>query len=531
MQAVLNYLQRLWQIVKEFWQKTERKDRMRFIAISSVALVGVVVAIVMLTRTNYVVLYTGVEDAQIGEITELLTAAGVRSKVEGNTILVPEGSSSIRFTLAQQGYPKSGYSHEYLANIVGFGVTEDQRKLYKRIDREEQIRADLMTSPKIQNASVKISEPENTNVLLKNEKIPITSSVTLTLTEALTQEEVNGVVTMVSTSYTDLLPENVSVVDQNMNLLNYKSPTDIDLYASYNEIKQQTKTMYEQSLNAIFVPIFGANRYRSQVYVDLDFSNHTTEKETFEPVVDDEGIARSIQRISESAVGGYVGEQVGEDANGGDLPLYDETGESGDNWEYLSETINYDITRIVEFIEKEKGARVNVTAAIVVDSNELSKDLNNTKVIQELAAGILGLSKAEINNVAVSILPLEGLAKEQEAIDKINAQKEKDARNAFILALVWPAVILICAIILIWRIFKLFHKGPSEEELLEMQRAAEMEDLDEYADLVKLASATADIEEAKTPERMKIEDFVERSPEMVANLLRTWMSEETPRRR
>lgn len=531
MQAILNYLRRFWQIIKEFWQKTERKDRMRFLVISSVALIGVIVAVVMLTRTNYVVLYPELDDAQIGEITGLLTAAGVRSKVEGNTILVPEGKTDIRFSLAQQGYPKVGYSHGYLTNISGFGTSEYEKRLYTLIDKQESIRADLLTSPQIREAQVIISVPENTNILLKTEKIPITASVKLVLNEALTQEQVSGIAAMVASSYPDLLPENVVVTDQNMRTLNYKSPTDIDLYAEYQEIEAQAKVQLEQALNAIFIPMFGANRVRLQVFVDLNFDNHTIEKDTYDPVVDDEGIARSIQEITEKAVGSTVGGQTGEDENGGDVPLYDETGTTGDTWESVSRTVNNEINRTVERIEKEKGARVNIKAAIVVDSNELSKDLNNEKTIKELAAGILGLSKSEVDNVTVSISPLEGLKAEQEAYQEYLKQIQRDKLFELIKTLALYVVLLVCMILIIWRVFKLFNKGPSEEELLELQRAAEMEDLDEYADLVKLASATSDLEEAKTPERMKIEDFVERNPDMVANLLRNWISEETPRRR
>lgn len=531
MQAILNYIRRFWQIIKEFWQKTERKDRMRFIVISSVALIGVIVATVMLTRTNYVVLYAELDDAQIGEITGLLTTAGVRSKVEGNTILVPEGKTDIRFSLAVQGYPKVGYAHGYLAKITGFGTSEYEKRLYTLIDKQESIRADLLTSPQIRDAQVLISVPEDNNVLLKTEKIPITASVKLVLNEALTQEQVNGITAMVASSYPDLLPENVVVTDQNMRTLNYKSPSEVDLYATHQEIEQQAKLQFEQALNAIFVPMFGANRVRLQVFVDLNWDDHTIERETYDPVVDDEGIVRSIQEITEKAVGGYVGGQTGEDENGGDVPLYDETGATGDTWESVSRTVNNEIDRTVERIEKEKGARVTVRASIVVDANELSKDLNNTKQIQELAAGILGLSKSEVDNVTVSIAPLEGLKADELAYQEYLKKVQTDELFAFILAIVPYVVLLVCLILIIWRVFKLFHKGPSEEELLELQRAAELEDLDEYADLVKLASAAGDLEEAKTPERMKIEDFVERSPEMVANLLRNWISEEAPRRR
>lgn len=535
LQAVLDYLRRMWQIIKDFWQNIERKDRLRFIAISSVALIGVIVAVVMLTRTNYAPLFSGMDDVELSEVRDILDAGNVRSRVIGDSILVPETQvRQWQLTLANQGYPKTGVSYEWLDRISSFGTSDSEKRMWRNVNARENLRSVILTNPAIKDASVIIVQPDNSSSIFSSEIIPNTATVSLVLHsfEIITPEQVNGIITLVSTGFENLLPENVTVVDQFSNLLNPRNPTMIDIYAEHDEIRRQMQNGFEREILKLLVPIVGGDRVRAAVNISLDFDDKSYERMTFSPVVGNEdGIISSLQETFERATGGRQGGQPGADENGWDEPLYAEVGDLGDSWEHNARTVNYEVNQLVERVNEAAGKIVNMYASITIDSNELLADLDNERVIQNIVAGVLGLDRANYNRISINILPFEGSRAEREAWEEKEAERRRQELREFWTRMALITVLGICLIIIIWRVFKLFHKGPTEEEILEMQRAADMEDLDEYADLLRLASEDEPLEETKSPERMKIEDFVERSPDMVANLLRNWLNDEPVRRK
>jgi flagellar M-ring protein FliF len=524
----------MWQTFKDFWQNIERRDRLRFIAISSVAFIGIIIAVSMLTRTDFRVLYTGMDSVELAEVRDILSAGGVRYRIEGDTILIPEPLvKDWQLTLANQGFPKTGViTYDYLDRISGFGTSDFEKRMWQNIDAREGLRSTIMNHPFVTGANVIISQPDNSNALFGRETTPVTASVLLVLSEPLTPEQVTGIITLVSGGYPDLLPENVTVTDHNMNILNPREPTELDIYAEHEDIRLQMQSRFERGILRLLNPIFGADRVGAVVYVELDFDDRESESITFSPVVGNEdGIVVSLHETIERATGGRQAGQPGADENGWDVPLYAEVGDLGDSWESNIRIVNYEVNQVVERVNVARGKIVNLTASITIDSNELVADLDNSRAIQDIVAGTLGLDRANHNRISVNIVPFRGQELINEAMRSLIDARREDELREFWTRMALIAVLGICLIIIIWRVFKLFHKGPTEDELLEMQRAAELEDLDEYADLLRLASMDEPLEETKTPERMKIEDFVERSPDMVATLLRNWLNDEQTRRR
>jgi flagellar M-ring protein FliF len=486
----------------------------------------------MLTRTTFAPLFTVTDNAELAEVRDILSANGVRYRIDGSTILIPEAQvNEWTLTLAGQGYPQSGSNYEWLDRISGFGTSDFEKRMWQNINARENLRGVILTNPAVIDARVIISQPDNSSSLFAREAVPVTASVSLVLIDTLSPEQVSGIITAVSSGYPDLLPENVRVVDQWMNILNPRDPTEFDIYAEHEDIRLRMQERFEREILKLLTPIFGADRVRAAVHLVLDFDDRYMESITFSPVVGEDGIIVSLHETIERATGGRQAGQPGADENGWDVPLYAEVGDMGDSWESNIRIINYEVNQIVERVHEAKGDIVNLTASITIDSNELLDDLDNSRAIQDIVAGVLGLDRANHGRISVNIMPFEGQRLINDAIRALLGEQRDAEMRDFWARIALIAVLGICLIIIIWRVFKLFHTGPSEEELLEMQRAAELEDLDEYADLLRLASEDEPLEETKTPERLRIEDFVERSPEMVATLLRNWINDESVRRR
>ncbi|MCL1821100.1 MAG: flagellar M-ring protein FliF [Oscillospiraceae bacterium] len=328
MQAVLDYLRRVWQIIKEFWQGRERKDRMRFLLISSVALIGMIFAIIMLSRTSYGELYTGIDAAEVGEIRDILRANNVRNIVEGNTIKIPqEQVSEWRVTLAMEGYPKSGLDYSHIEGAAGFGMSDFDKQWRSVTQRQEDIRRSIMANSNVRDARVMITQPNNSGWIFASDVIPVTASVSLSLINPLSPAAVSGIISMTASAYPGLAEENVTVVDQNGFQLNPLPPGELDILASQAERVAQIERELESNLMRILTPIVGIDKSQVSVNATVNFDDVSSESVTYSPVVgNDEGIVVSLQESMEKAEGARMAGQVGGDENGGGGAVFEGTG-------------------------------------------------------------------------------------------------------------------------------------------------------------------------------------------------------------
>ena len=101
----------------EFFGRMTKKDKRRLGFLVVLVIVLAVVVVTLLSRTNYVLLYTAPSMAEAGAITEALQAIGEPYRIEGTRILVDENRvGDLRATLATQNLiGASGISHA-LAN-------------------------------------------------------------------------------------------------------------------------------------------------------------------------------------------------------------------------------------------------------------------------------------------------------------------------------------------------------------------------------------------------------------------------------
>ena len=91
----------------------------------------IVLATVMLSKKDYVVLYSGLSDSEAAEIYTKLKETNAQPKMEGrSTILVPEEQEAeLRMQMTMEGYPKSGLTMTYILKAVAL---VKQMMSYKR---------------------------------------------------------------------------------------------------------------------------------------------------------------------------------------------------------------------------------------------------------------------------------------------------------------------------------------------------------------------------------------------------------------
>ncbi|MFN3751716.1 MAG: flagellar basal-body MS-ring/collar protein FliF, partial [Thiobacillus sp.] len=288
------------------------------LALGVAAVVAVMGAVWMWARQpEYRVLFSNFSDRDGGAIVAQLEQMGIPYKYTegGGALMVPaDRVHDARLKLAQQGLPKGGN--------VGFELMENQRlgssQFLERVNFQRALEGELARSiesvASVQSARVHLAMPKDT-VFVSEQKAP-TASVLLNLHpgRTLDPQQVSAIVHLVASSVPELPTKNVTVVDQNGNLLSDagKSPGANGLDATQIKYVQELQQSVVRRIESIITPIVGPNNVRAEATADVDFSRSEQAVESYKPNQTPEAMAIRSQQTSEAingtaAAGGVPG--------------------------------------------------------------------------------------------------------------------------------------------------------------------------------------------------------------------------------
>lgn len=254
---------------------------------------------------DYRVLYPNVSDRDGGAIIAALQQMNVPYKFAdgGGAILVPADKvHEMRLRLASQGLPKGGISGFELMENQKLGSSQFLEQINYQRALEGELARSIQSLQAVQGARVHlaISKP---SVFVREQQKP-SASVLLNLYPGrmLEPAQVSAVVHLVSSSVPDLPVKNVTVVDQNGNLLSSPSGAvnTAGLDAGQLKYVRELEQSYAHRIEAILAPIIGASNVRAEVTADVDFSLVERAEEIYKPNGTPSDAAVRSQQISES---------------------------------------------------------------------------------------------------------------------------------------------------------------------------------------------------------------------------------------
>jgi flagellar M-ring protein FliF len=525
----LSFLQGIFSRIKgwfaEIWEKTEKRDRTRFLVISGVALTLIIAAMVMLSNSRYTELVASATPAQMRAATAALSDGGVRYRTSGGTLFVHRGDyGNGAAILAQTTDAGIDFDLNIYAHATGITGTEADRRAYSVFQAQDDLKRTLEAMPMIDTAAVIIKAPARRSGFF-DEVEPVTVSVILLLNSEMDRARVDTIESLVSRA-SGADPENIAISDQFANLLNRRFD---DVYSALDgnyAHKQRVEQDLAAGIRRLMDPLFGARNYTVGVFADIDFDDYSSERVTFTPVVDDEGIPRSTMTIHEFARGANLP---------GGFPGTDENGIGMDADEYVEiidqmaseyskrqENINYEINQLNEFLSVTPGKFNGLTVSVNINSDGL--DEQNPADVQALVGASVGLTGQATGNVVVRYLPMFGVREEDAIAERLRADQQREAFMELIRILVLYLIIGLCLVMLIIKTFNLLKPKPLEP--MEGLFAGEAED---YADMLEAAQSSLELEVTKTPTRERVEEFIDSHPEAVASMLRNWLQDEEGR--
>ena len=496
--------------------------------------IALVVGVILWSRQpDYAVLFSNLEEKDGGAVVASLQQQNVPYKFSenGNAILVPSSQvHDLRLRMAAQGIPKGG--------LVGFELMENQKlglsQFHEQVNFQRALEGELSRTisaiASVAAARVHLAIPKQTAFLRDEQKPTASVMVHLHTGRALDPTQIAGIVHLIASSVPQLTNDNVSVIDQNGNLLT-KKPDPLRangaLDASQILYTRELEEGFIERVNAILTPLFGKGNFRAQVSADVDFNVTEQTAETYRPNPSPEQSIRSQQssesQTRELAPQGVPGALTNQPPVPATAPVTTPpvAGTAGAGQPPIttnkSATINYELDKTVQHTRKALGQIRRLSVAVAVNQRE-EKDKSGAlkpvplsdeerQRIEKLVGDAVGYNKERGDTLSVASSPF--VASQEPETPLWKDPENQALLKELIKYLVIAGVIAFVAFGVIRPLLRQLLPQPEPKE-------------DEAAIAAAAAQAAAEGEEAEAGEEGEGEEGegaeVELSPEAAARL-------------
>ncbi len=517
----------LFQSIKGYMTKLSRGKKIGLAALFVAVLAGAIILSNVLDSAGYTVLYRGLSASEGVEIVNLLDNMGTAYRLQTDgTILVPKSSEAmLKMQLAAEGFPKSTLGYDVFTNQSALMTTDYEKRQYLIFQLQDRLQESLKTLVGVKNAIVTLNVPEENSFVLKADKPQASASVVLDLYSytSLSSKQIRGIEALVSRSVPGLQSENVTIVDstgvmlnENTEELSGQALTQIDAISKINDY-------YKKKITSFLEPVFGKDGMSVAVNVQVDFQQRTTEKTTYAPVVGDSGILSKEEYDRQSLNGGTVQNiAAGTDANTGTPTYVQSTNGPNNQSASVSGSNEYLVNKLIEGIEDNGGRITDMTVAVMVNSSYLSDDL--VEKYKEMVAYGVGIPVEKVVITKAEFTPKEPPALPQQTSNL----------DGLIIAIAGFFVLLLAL-----AVYFTLRAGRKKKGNMQhaqqgkgqqgQQRQPGRRPNQEAAAQADKTDVPGEIVLTETREqgiKRQVKEFASVNPEIVAQLLRTWMKED-----
>ncbi|MDE7289241.1 MAG: hypothetical protein K2N71_07050 [Oscillospiraceae bacterium] len=529
--------------VKTTWESQDRKHRIVYIGLAAAILVIIIAAIIItanLNKKEYITIYQGLETTEASEMVSLIQGLNYDVRLlNGTDIAVVQGTENdIVMQLALQDYPKSGKNYA-LSTQTGMFDTESERELNERIDTQNRLEAQLRSMENIAAAEVNIAIPKQKNTVISSIREYPTASVIVTLDgiEKLSNKQITGIKNVVKMSIVGLTDDNVEIVD------NYGIPQIINVEADYDLVLEETRkfafktrleSSIEESILKMLIPAYGEDGATVAVNMVLNFDKRV--QETVDYSADGTNNTGVLSHADGSDASGgttVAGGVVGVEGNADDTyPTGDTNGNGA--WSENSFSNTYLVDTFKEQVEGQGYKIEDMSVSVVIYTDYLAETMRTSLI--DMAGKAASIRPAFYDDL-VSVISLP------KYVDSLELEPTEPT---YLFGLTFNQLVLVGAILLILLI-ALFvvmaiisgnakkQRKEFEKQIIETSGLVGI-DGEEPVDMFILTDPETGIEvpsltdeQIETKEvviRREITEFASHSPEIVAQLLKSWIKNE-----
>jgi flagellar M-ring protein FliF len=364
-------------------------------------------------------LFTNLSAEDAGEALARIRESGVEYRLgdNGSSILVPSSRvAELRLQLASAGLPKSGRIGFELFDRTNFGATDFTEQVNYRRALEGELERSVASLAEVEQARVHITFPKES--IYTESRQPAKASVLVKLRPGarLSPQNVMAICHLTASAVEGLLPEAVSVLDMNGNLLNRpKRPGPGDGTEPADgliDYRQKLERDVMAKIAATLDPLLGPEKYRAGVSIDCDYTSGEQSEETFDPT---KSVMVTSQRTEDSS-GTATSAGVPGAASNLPPPSSRPVSGRGSGSSRRTENISYQSSRVVKHTKLPQGAVKRISVSVLLDHTvRFDKGRRmidppppeKIQIVKDLVAGIAGIQPDRGDQVIVESFPFE----------------------------------------------------------------------------------------------------------------------------
>jgi len=428
----------------------------------------------------------------------------------GRNIRVPSQQvHELRISLASQGLPEGSEVGLELFEDTPLGMTEFVQKLNFQRALQGELARTIKSLESVDQARVHLVIPKEDVFLKDKPKGKASVMIRVKPGRMLTENQIQGIVHLVSSSVEGIPASGVVLVDLKGNMLSGQK--DISQSALMTSTNYKHKKQVEQELEASVVQMLeealGPEKVIVKVAAEMNFDKVERTEEIFDP---DSQVVRSEQNLNESVVGAAP-PQAGSPSK--------RTNEK--------QTLNYEINKVIKHITETSGVIKRLSVSVLVDGVSQGDPAEYKQRTPEEMAKFLEIIKTAVgfNEKRGDQIHLENVQ-----FDKsLEIERQEMLAQERLIDWIWTGAKIVGGVIIglifILRILLPMVRWVTtsvevvpEEELL--PNPEEMEAQEEQKRIQRANQETMDM-------RKSVTEFVDADPKYAAGILRKWLRERT----
>jgi flagellar M-ring protein FliF len=379
------------------WARIGPGQQMIVVSLALILIVAFAIWIGVARQPDWALLYGGLEPTDAGQIIGELQGQEVPYKLKdsGKSILVPaDRVDELRISLATGGFTPSGATGYELLDRTQLGLSDFLQRTNRSRAIEGELARTLMSLQEVRSARVHLTLPEPTPFIA--EQAEPAASVVLLLSPpgaTLDRAKVAAVRTLVAGAIGTRNFDNITIIDQNMNLLTGPQETQPGaLLPSQEEARRNYELQRGADIRMLLERAFGIGKVAVSFSCIMNFDQVQSESLQYEPIQGTEhGVLVSEEGTETSSSGqNTTGGVPGTESN---IPSYPAATGQPTESNSATETKNYEVSSTHETRVMAPGTLTSQSVSVLIDStgrdaNTLASDKTEAEKLVAAAAGI-----------------------------------------------------------------------------------------------------------------------------------------------
>ncbi|MFO6446346.1 flagellar basal-body MS-ring/collar protein FliF [Erythrobacter sp. NE805] len=227
------------------------------------------------------VLYTSLTDAERAKVVETLEAGGIAYAIDSGTGAISVADKDLyraKMLVASNAGIAAPEGAEAMLDSMPLGTSRTLEGERLRLARERELMLTIKEIDGIETVRVHLATPDRSVFVRENSAPSASVMLRLASGRSLTQEQVGAIVNLVAASVPGMSADAVRVVDQNGRLLS--DPRDRQ--GEGLTLQREHEAKLAEQVDALLLPLLGEGNFSAQVQVELDRSEVTSARETYQ---------------------------------------------------------------------------------------------------------------------------------------------------------------------------------------------------------------------------------------------------------